>query len=89
MAIEIGKRYKEFWGGEWVVEIENLRQVKPVNDGLWRIGRGQESGIQNEDKKKDQTKEGEGWRIGYCALPWEFQNSEILVVMHLELVALS
>lgn len=48
---ETGKSCKEFWGGEWIVEIES-GQVKPLNGGLGSIGRGQESGIHNEDKKK-------------------------------------
>lgn len=48
-------------GGEWIVE--ESRQVKLVNGGLGRIGRGQESGIQNQNKKipsKEEERNG-GW----------------------------
>lgn len=42
-----------------------------MDGGLGRIGRGQEWGIQNKDKKqkKDSVKRGrKRWRMGYCAL---------------------
>ena len=56
---------------------------------------GELEGVKNQEftmstkKEEIQSKEGGRCRMGHHILLWEFQNSKILEVTHLEMVALS